>query len=296
VARWRDELAALVVTEVAQVVSVSGECRVVVMSNEAMVGTGAPDYELPYRPKVEAALTDIIEALQPESTTIRMYVRRQDRLLESQYIQQLHDGLVMTFEEFTDRAAKMPLIQFGDLARRVGVLPTVDELIVRPFEIIRSGSLAFIRDFFTSLGLRDAHIPAIANIGQRNASYTEPAMKAAIAINGLLETEEQKRRTRKFLGALFPKGRYPKPRLFDKEARTSVLDMYREHNEAFFEEFLPQFPRDAYSTPEPCREIESYLANLAHLPPMEEAPELLQLRKDAEILKRLLQYGTGASR
>ena len=74
--------------------------RHLLLSNEAVVGTQAPDFGPIYRPRAVPALCHVLEALEPSATNLVLYVRRQDRLIESQYMQRIHAGEVHTFSEF----------------------------------------------------------------------------------------------------------------------------------------------------------------------------------------------------
>jgi len=217
-----------------------------VMSNEALVGAVAPDLSHPYRPRAEPALQHVLDALAPDSTRLVLYVRRQDRLIESQYVQRIHEGLTHDFEEFAAAATADTFIRYGDLVERLAEIATVVEVTVRPFEVIGLGAVDFMIDFLEPLGLGGLDLSDVS-MKRTNPSYTAPALRAALAINPLLETLDELRATRRFLRSTFPIGKYPRPQLFDEKERQRVLDMYAPANRRLFRSFMPEFPEDSYA-------------------------------------------------
>jgi hypothetical protein len=226
------------------------------LSNEAIVGTEAPDFGPIYRPRAAAALRHVLQALEPSATRLVLYVRRQDRLIESQYMQRIHAGEVHNFAEFARAATAECFIRYGDLVERLATIDSVVEIRVRPFEVIGAGAAAFVADLLAPLGLT-LDLDVVVD-KRANPKYTAPALQAALAINPLLETPKQLRATRKYLREIFPAARYPDPDLFSDAQRQRVLAMYDASNRAFLSRYVPDVAPDAYSS-------EAATALLAHI-------------------------------
>jgi len=234
--------------------------RAVVVSNETLIGSSAPNFGDPYWPLATAALTDVIDAIRPESTTVLMYVRRQDRLIESQYMQRIHLGKTRRWEKFYSRVCLDDRVRYQDVIDSIKAVPTVDEIKVSPFEIIGAGPEAFARYFLRSLDLNLEHLSSeLGELRRSNPSYTQPAYEIALRINKHLETRAQKEATRTYLKALFPVGEYPKAQLLAKEERLELIERYRPLNEKFFATHMPDFPVDSYSSVEATQRLASWL-------------------------------------
>jgi hypothetical protein len=232
--------------------------RHLIVSNESMLGRVGGEYGDPFWPRAEGALTDVLAALRPKRTRVLIYVRRQDRFLESFFMQRIHRGRSLKFRWFMNHAGAGTRVRYQDVLDVIERLPTVESVRVRPFEIIGGGSLAFFRDFLEPLGLGEV-ADGLADPGLSNPSYTQPAYEAAQVINPLLDTDDQRGKTRRFLKKLFPPSDYPRVQLLTPEDRVELLRRYAPENEAFFRRYLPEFPADSYSHPDNIRSISDFL-------------------------------------
>lgn len=236
----------------------AGKTKTVVISNESLIGRVAPEFGDPYWPRAVDGVGEVIAALRPKRTDILLYTRRQDRLLESQYMQQIHLGKSLRWDRFIAGAGKDDRVRYRDLVEVLGGLPTVESIDIRPFEIIGAGAAPFVADFLASFDL--AHLVShIENFGKSNPSYTQPAWEAALLMNPHLRTPEQRDDTRKFLKQLFPPDEYPPAQLMTDEQRMELLDIYAPANESFFRDFLPGYPVDSYATPEGVDKLRTFL-------------------------------------
>lgn len=235
----------------------------VLISNEAASGR-ARDFGVPFWPGARPGITEVVEALAPKSTEVVMYVRRQDRLLESLYMQRIHRGGTLAWEAHRDRTCLDERVDFAELIESVAAIPTVDRVGVKPFEIIQAGAPAFVADFLAvvdSGALVEYLRPA--QLDPTNPSFTRPAWEAALRINPLLDRPDQPKKVRKFLNALFPPGEYPKAPLLTEAERHDLIERYRPQNERLFTKYLPAFPVDAYSTPEGTDKLRNHLDPIA---------------------------------
>jgi len=229
----------------------------VLISNESIVGRLQPDYQNPFWGRAAASVGELIEVLQPRTTSVVVYVRRQDRLLESVYMQRIHTGHTTTWEEFRDLTCRDLRVGYTRLIESLESVSGVDEIQVRPFEIIAGGGRLFVADFLEMAGLGGIRVPK--GNDPSNQSYTAPAWEAAMVMNQYVESAEDAKAVRRFLGRLFPASDYPKAILLSDEERGELLEMYREENRDLFTRYLPQFPADSYSTDELPSEITDFL-------------------------------------
>ena len=68
---------------------------------------------------------EVIAALSPRRTDVLVYVRRQDRLLESMYMQQIHLGKSLTWEDFFANAGGDDRVRYRDLMEVIEGLPVM---------------------------------------------------------------------------------------------------------------------------------------------------------------------------
>jgi phosphatidylglycerophosphate synthase len=237
----------------------------ILISNESISGRLQPDYQSPFWGQAEASVRELIDVLSPRTTSLILYVRRQDRLLESLYLQRIHTGHTTTWEEFRDLACRDLRVCYTRLIESLESVPGVGDIQVRPFEIIAGGGHPFVADFLEMAGLEGIRVPE-ADIPS-NQSYTAPAWEAAMVMNQYVESPKQAKTVRRFLSKLFPAGEYPKPVLLSDEERRELLEMYREDNRDLFTRYLPQFPPDSYSTEELPYEVTEFLVPVEPDPP-----------------------------
>jgi len=237
----------------------SGKATVVV-SNETLIGTVAPEFGNPYWPKAEASVRDVIEALEPTRTKVLVYIRRQDRLMESQYMQRIHLGGTRKFAKFYEMVGGDDRINYLELIESIRRVPTVDEIVVTPFEIIGAGARRFVQDFLEKLDCGvDQLIKELPEVTQSNPSYTAPAYDVARKINRYLKTTAQVDEARAFLRKMFPVGEYPRAKLLSEKQRKNLIEMYRPVNEKLFAEYLPDYPVDSYGSPEATERLAAWL-------------------------------------
>jgi hypothetical protein len=250
---FRGELLELVEREIGRVQRKSGEpVRQVLITNERMVGARMPsEGDSPrFRPAAEAAISDIIAAVDPEEVHVALYTRRQDRLMESCYLWEVQRG---RSHSITDQFPFLeePVMTFSTLAERIKGIPRITSLRVRPFEIIGGGTHAYLDDFLSNLGMRgELDFSRLGTNPMANVSYSHRALEVARLVNPLLDTPEQRTATRRYLKSMFPTGMYPPAKILADDQRERIIAAYRIDNERLFATWMPGLPVDAYSTPE----------------------------------------------
>jgi len=240
-----DELRGVVAEEAEHL---TGPVQSVVVSNEATCGWPNAT-TVRYWPNAAARVEAFVSALAPASMHVVGYVRRQDRFLESMYMQQIHGGGTMPWEEYRDDQCVDVRVRYTDVFDAIAAVDGVTDLTVKPFEIIGAGGPAFVADFLETVGLGELAdtLPREALI-LANASFTEPAWRSALTINRYLTNAADRRKVRKFLGSMFPPDRHPRAQLLTDAERVALIDRYREENERLFGTWMPSYPADAYST------------------------------------------------
>lgn len=170
----------------------------------------------------ELVLRTAVDVLQPERVSVILYVRRQDRFVESVYLQMVRQGYAKTFDEFYGPVTPEAL-RWDDLADRIEAsLPDGSEVLVNYFEdISQLGGRGFCRKFVAQIAPR-MHVELPFNTTAVNRGYSDVALRIALAANGHLERPDQ-RKLRAFLDENFSNVTHPKPVLLTTEQRAELL-------------------------------------------------------------------------
>ena len=171
------------------------------------------------------------EEFRPERTTLLFYVRRQDRFVESAYLQLVRMGSTLTFEEFMEPVTEEHLRWDVLVDQMRDALPDGAEIKIKYFESIKTlKSRGFVRDFFTATGV--GVVPKFPfNTESVNRGYSDLALQLALFGNDLLEKEDA-RTLRHFLDANFSNLTHPAPRLLTPERRYELLSALLPSNKA----------------------------------------------------------------
>lgn len=223
---------------------------VVFISNETFVGVieRGPFLERPFRPRAERALLEILDVLQPETCHLSMVTRRQDTLVESMYMWQLHGGEAFDFDRFVAGALRHPeALSYVDLAERLEAVPGVDSLRVQPYETIQVGLDGFLNGLLTPMGV-SVDFGEVSFPRRANPSFSERAMVLAKAINPHLDSKGDVVKVREFLRTQYPIGEdHPAATLFTEDDRLRLLGTQASDNEQLFRRWMPAYPADAYA-------------------------------------------------
>ena len=171
------------------------------------------------------------------------YVRRQDTFLQSLYLQYLSGGMTETFREFrsiVDHRDFSWLRLANSLAGHFGK----ENLIVRPFELIKGGWENYITDFFQAIGIGFADAPPHPRV--ENESFSIPAYYLALLMYPRMESfkrEEFGVRLKK----RFPPARFGRVRLISRSYRDLILSDLEDDNRELFSSYIKDFPSDYYS-------------------------------------------------
>ena len=223
---------------------------VVFISNETLVGAieRGPFLERPIRPRVERSLTEILDILQPESCHLSLVTRRQDTLIESLYMWQLHGGESFDFSRFVDGAVRHPeALSYLDLAARLESIPGVDTLHIQPYETIHVDLDAFLNRLLAPMAVT-VDFESLSFPRRANPAFSERAMELARVINPQLDSKDEVVKVREFLREMFPIGEsHPAAALLSEQDRLQILATQSADNEELFRRWMPQYPADTYS-------------------------------------------------
>lgn len=247
------EFAAMVEGEAAEVAQRSRDgVRAVVVSSDHLLGRDNVDSRdgQPFRPRAEAGVTQAIRATGAARVRLVLYTRRQDRLMEFCYLRAIQNGGWHPFAQQFPRRFE-PLLDYGELVGRLERLTEVEEVRVRPFELVGSSAARHADDFLATLGL-DGRLD-LAPVGtdlRPYRMYSRRALQLALDVNEFLESERERALVRRFLKEHFPGVDDESTRFLATEERTAILEAYAPANRRLFERHLPDLPADAYASDE----------------------------------------------
>ncbi len=197
---------------------------------------------------IGAATRYIRDALPNLDVFFILYTRKQADYLESVYMQYVHLGRKLRFEQFMQRTEGVSFSWLGVVEAMASAVPR-ERILVRPFETIRNtGSDDFFREFLSLCGME--HPEAFqaeqeTSTGRvANRSYGELGMKIARQVNPMLNDQERKL-LRRFLQEHFSTATHPRAVLLGPDARAQIFEEYAASNRELFERYDLGAPGDA---------------------------------------------------
>ncbi|PUB20138.1 hypothetical protein C8K30_11821 [Promicromonospora sp. AC04] len=221
--RWRRQGASLGnVTRAFEMVRDAATHDSLVISHEDILASVHSFRTGPLYAPADNVLRIAHKVLAPERTTVLLYVRRQDRFVESSYLQTVRVGSTKSFEEFMEPVVPENL-RWDHLVEKIKEsVPADAEVRVNYFEGIKEmHSRAFVREFFHQTGV-DVAPKFSFNTEAVNRGYSDSALKLALVGNAELEAEDR-RKLRLFLDANFSNVTHSSPQLLTKEQREEML-------------------------------------------------------------------------
>ena len=244
------ELRVLAGAEVDSAARSGATARTLLITGEQLTGGRIPgrgDRDS-FRPCAEAAIRQVIEALDPNRVRLVLYTRRQDRLMESCYVSEIQKGKHHSFpRQFPNRYE--PIFSYVSLTERLLGLPRVRGIRVRPYETIGAGVIPFVDDFLAAVDLRGKlDLSVIGDEVQQGSVYSRNALRLALAMNPHLDTVRERTLVREFLLSEFPSPPYTEARFISRKARERIIAAYRSDNERLFATHMPDLPKDSYGS------------------------------------------------
>lgn len=223
--------------------------RTVVVSSDHLLGSaniGADDGAM-FRPFAVPGVAQVIRALQASRVRVVLYTRRQDRLMEFAYLRQIQQGATHDFaEQFPYR--HRPVLDYGALLRRLGDLPQVMDVHVRPFELVSADPRLYTDDVLGAVDLDgELDLDPVGSDLLPYRVYSRRALDIALDVNGLLESDRERQLMRTFLKQQFPGTDDRSTRVLPERERARILNAHAPANRRLFERFMPDLPVDAYA-------------------------------------------------
>ncbi len=184
-------------------------------------------------PDARALAADLAEVCQPWSTRIIWYVRPQHEFLESYYLQTVHQGGTATFAQWT-RHLDLAKVSWRPVVDALAQAFGDDRLVVADFSEIELGQKVFLERFLRRVN--PSSQPEVHYRARRNPSIGDVGLDIGLALNGHLESADERKAVRTFLQSRFSNHRYPRPILFTsatiEELAGRYTDEYRQLTEA----------------------------------------------------------------
>ncbi|WP_162621896.1 hypothetical protein [Microbacterium suaedae] len=188
-----------------------------------------------------------ISDLSDDPLSIVLFTRSQPDYIESMYMQRLHLGESIAFDEASVKYANLNM-SWASILDDVSDVLGRESVTSIPYEAVkRVGATGYYRAFLAACGVDGTtyEIPAEMETSRSaNRSYSGEAMKLALAINPLIP--RQKRKVfRKYLQENYSTATHPKAELFSEAERATILELYAEENLRLFVEHMPDWREDA---------------------------------------------------
>jgi hypothetical protein len=174
---------------------------------------------------------------------ILMYVRRQDRFLESLYTQMVHQGGSGGFDDWYARVDPARFDWYG-LADRIEGIVGPGNLAVRAFETVQDGNEAFCREFFRAIDPSlqvDLPMERLERMAKRsNPGLSGRGLELARVVYPKLSEEERMVFRKVYLQRYFSNRQFDRPKLLTDDAAEHLRAIHREGNAKLFARWLPE--------------------------------------------------------
>lgn len=211
--------------------------KIIGFSNENALGRPIiPNRDMLY-PNHRKYMEALKSALDGYPIKFAYYIRPQHEYIQSYYLQMVHQGKYMTFQQYLSdidigKISWRPLL---DSAREVF---GAENVYLGDFAAIRNGQNTFLKSFMDTLmpGMAEKKIDYQF---RHNSSVSDRGLHMALRINPLLEKPRERRLVRRFLQENFSNATGPRPVLMTHELTNELKQRYDEENAALLAEGLP---------------------------------------------------------
>jgi uncharacterized UPF0146 family protein len=195
----------------------------VLFSNENALGK-----PLKKQPGLYPAHDDIIKAFAKAFDGLDAHIvytiRPQHAFLESYYLQRIHQGDSLTFDDFI-KGVDLESLHWASIVDALTREFGADRVTVMDFELIRQGQMAFIHEFVRRTISPDITVDTDYDT-VKNPSVSARGLEIALRVNPLLEKGERGL-MRKFLQANFSNQTEPRPVLMSDDLRRNLIARYQ---------------------------------------------------------------------
>lgn len=194
----------------------------IMFSNENVLGKPFPEKKGLY-PHHEPILKALKDATGAFDTKIVYGIRPQADFLQSYYLQRVHQGDFMTFNQFLDDI-DLDTISWRPMVECMKDTFGAKNVIILDFNLIKMGQMAFIQHFL------DVTVGKGINVDEdyeevHNPSISDRGLQIALRVNPLLRKGETGN-VRRFLQTHFSNLTEPRPILMSEELKAQLHERY----------------------------------------------------------------------
>jgi hypothetical protein len=168
--------------------------------------------------ELAGALADVVCGI---DTRVVFYIRPVPEFVESYYLQTLHQGSALSFEDWF-RRFDAPSLEWTPVVDALERHFGVEAVVIGDFEEIRRGQDEFLRRFIERAGIPSPTRVSYAAL--RNPSVSRTGMEVALAVNPYLENRAQRRAMRDFLQTHFSNATGERARPMPDDLRIELGD------------------------------------------------------------------------
>lgn len=196
-----------------------------------------------------AAIREALAACGGARARAVLYIRRQDRLMELSHLRAVRQGRVHDFAQLPQ--AVDAAWGYEQLVGWLQRLPCIEDVVVRPFELVASSAARHARDFLVAAGLDgELDVTAVGTDLAPDPVYSAQACRIAVDVASLLESERERRLVDDFLITRFAAADDESTRFLSDRQRARILEAHAPANRALFRQRMPDLPDDAYTSDE----------------------------------------------
>jgi hypothetical protein len=216
--------------------------RAYIVSHEKTIG-------MPFRrrrpglyPDRDTVLEILSKTLAKYDTRIIYYIRSQEELIESYYLESIAIGEFRPFEKWRKRV-KFDQISWKPVVKSLEDAFGADRVIIRDFRTeMANGPVAFVESFFR-LVLPDIDGSKFQNLKfdskPVNPGFGDKGYAIASAVNRFLVNREERRALKRFIQENFSNRKYPRPVLLSDETKAAIRERYAAENAALITKAIP---------------------------------------------------------
>tara|TARA_Y100001968_G_scaffold333453_1_gene396350 strand:- start:2882 stop:3949 length:1068 start_codon:yes stop_codon:yes gene_type:complete len=223
----------------------------IIISNEAFSGNPFNGYK-----NIEIIIKYLSEIGKRFDTKIILYLRRQDELMESLYIQSIKEGETLIFEDFI-KTLKYDSFNWSNYIRVWMQNFSKNQLIVRMYDkkTLKNGDI--VSDFANII--ESQLLKNDNNYYEENKRYSQGSLEVARMLNQYLN-DNDKKYVRSLLEKINTKIRFDSFALFTKKGRKKVLSYFKKCNTELLNDFPFLCSREFFKTDvESDKPVHSYL-------------------------------------
>lgn len=167
-----------------------------------------------------------------------LYIREQSSYIESWYMQQIHTGRSVSFDDYFTKV-KSKNLDWLDIVEQASKIFGNENILIKPYETIyQEGSKKYLSDFLDeTCGVIDI---GDYDVESQNRSFSNIAMEMALQFYPKISVEERKI-LRSFLQKNFSTRTHSRPMLLNEMQREEIKLHYSERNKLLFESYLIKY-------------------------------------------------------